>query len=223
MSDDFYLSTEWLDIRYQALKRYGGACQCCGATGTTDNPLHVDHIKPRSRFPELALDITNLQVLCMMCNRGKGAADSTDWRCAARKQFVPRYNSKWTTYKKALICCDFIRKNGLANDDKWIIANITLPFIGMIESTNECNRITQQEAVNLFIYAVFDNCQQLRAKAHPWNSYKDIRGTTKSLGTLIWACKEVGMVPPWTTAVTWENAYLRIKAELEAENEISGG
>ncbi len=43
-------------------------------------PLHVDHIKPRSKYPDLALDINNLQILCESCNLGKGAWDETDFR-----------------------------------------------------------------------------------------------------------------------------------------------
>ena len=42
--------------------------------------MHVDHIKPRLRYPELALDMNNLQVLCAICNHGKGGFDETDWR-----------------------------------------------------------------------------------------------------------------------------------------------
>jgi len=78
----FYSSDEWREVRYRALKLHGGACQCCGARGSRQSPLHVDHIKPRSKFPELALDINNLQVLCADCNLGKRAWDQTDWRVA---------------------------------------------------------------------------------------------------------------------------------------------
>jgi hypothetical protein len=45
--------------------------------------LHVDHIKSRSKHPDLALEITNLQVLCADCNIGKSNTDETDWREAA--------------------------------------------------------------------------------------------------------------------------------------------
>ena len=78
----FYESLEWQRVRYEALKRHGGRCQCCGLRWRPEAPLHVDHIKPRSRFPDLALEVSNLQVLCGPCNRGKGASDYTDWRAA---------------------------------------------------------------------------------------------------------------------------------------------
>lgn len=76
---DFYNSTSWKALRYKALKLYGRKCICCGAT-PPDAILHVDHIKPRSKYPELELDIDNLQVLCSACNIGKGNRDSVDFR-----------------------------------------------------------------------------------------------------------------------------------------------
>ena len=42
--------------------------------------MNVDHIKPRKKFPELALVEDNLQVLCGACNHGKGNWDQTNWR-----------------------------------------------------------------------------------------------------------------------------------------------
>lgn len=77
---DFYQSPEWLEVRYRVLKRFGGCCMCCGVRPGLDKNVHVDHIKPRSKYPELELDPNNLQVLCHDCNIGKGAWDETDWR-----------------------------------------------------------------------------------------------------------------------------------------------
>jgi hypothetical protein len=76
----FLGSVEWRKIRYQALKLHGAKCQCCGATRKEGAIIQVDHIKPRSRFPELELKLSNLQVLCRDCNLGKRARDETDWR-----------------------------------------------------------------------------------------------------------------------------------------------
>jgi 5-methylcytosine-specific restriction endonuclease McrA len=78
----FYESPAWRAVRYQALKRSGGCCQCCGERASKGRPLHVDHIKPRSRYPALELDPDNLQVLCVDCNLGKSNKDATDWRVA---------------------------------------------------------------------------------------------------------------------------------------------
>ena len=78
-SKEFYKSDAWRDLRYRALKLHGRQCQCCGAK-PPKVVLHVDHIKPRSRFPELELDINNLQVLCEDCNLGKSNKDCIDYR-----------------------------------------------------------------------------------------------------------------------------------------------
>lgn len=77
--DQFFRSLAWLELRYKVLKHYGARCMCCGHTGRT-RTLQVDHIKPRIKFPELALEFSNLQVLCKQCNQGKGFKDQTDWR-----------------------------------------------------------------------------------------------------------------------------------------------
>jgi hypothetical protein len=77
---DFYESREWQRLRYDILRRSRGCCELCGVRSGPHVILQVDHIKPRSKHPELALEPSNLQVLCRTCNMGKGARDSTDWR-----------------------------------------------------------------------------------------------------------------------------------------------
>lgn len=77
MGKQFYDTAQWMTLRYKALREYGLKCHCCGAT---DTELHVDHIKPRSRFPQLELEFSNLQILCRACNLGKSNTDSIDWR-----------------------------------------------------------------------------------------------------------------------------------------------
>lgn len=78
--EDFYTSQEWRRLRYRALVQHGGKCQGCGRGREHSIVIHVDHVKPISRFPHIKLEITNLQVLCEDCNLGKGAWDQTDWR-----------------------------------------------------------------------------------------------------------------------------------------------
>lgn len=79
-SNDFLQTYEWRKVRMQALKKYGARCQCCGATPADGVKMNVDHIKPRKLYPNLALSLDNLQVLCEECNHGKGNWDMTDWR-----------------------------------------------------------------------------------------------------------------------------------------------
>ncbi len=78
--DQFYQSQEWRAVRYEALKLSNGRCAACGNRPTEENPIEVDHIKPRSKYPQLALSLANLQVLCRDCNQGKSNRDATDWR-----------------------------------------------------------------------------------------------------------------------------------------------
>jgi 5-methylcytosine-specific restriction endonuclease McrA len=74
-SKDFYRCWEWNTLRYEVLRKHGCKCMHCGDPGN-----HVDHIKPRSRYPALELDPENLQVLCEACNVGKSNLYEDDWR-----------------------------------------------------------------------------------------------------------------------------------------------
>ena len=69
-------SIECNDLRNECLKRSGGKCE---AFGSKTN-LEVDHIKPRSLYPHLELDLTNLQVLCQRYNKAKNNTDMTNFR-----------------------------------------------------------------------------------------------------------------------------------------------
>lgn len=81
-SNAFYASWEWKQVRYESLQMHGRQCMCCGWTPEQGSKgyLCVDHIKPRSKFPELALDVSNTQVLCNSCNMGKSNVHQDDFR-----------------------------------------------------------------------------------------------------------------------------------------------
>jgi len=64
-------------LRLRVLMASGRRCALCGAT-SRERPLDVDHIIPRSRGGKTVL--SNLQVLCIKCNRSKGNKDTTDFR-----------------------------------------------------------------------------------------------------------------------------------------------
>ncbi len=80
----FYKSPEWRQLRYRALELMGNTCMLCGASPRTGAVIHVDHILPRSLYPEKAFDINNLQILCEDCNMGKSNKSDTDLRGATR-------------------------------------------------------------------------------------------------------------------------------------------
>ncbi len=85
-AEEFFASPDWISLRYRVLKRAKGCCECCGRGKTQGAVLQVDHIKPRSKFPALALSISNLQCLCQDCNLGKSNTDQTDWRTRMNPQ-----------------------------------------------------------------------------------------------------------------------------------------
>jgi hypothetical protein len=71
MGSEFYQTREWRELRWKVLIAGNGKCNECNRGKADGIILHVDHIKPRSKFPELELVFTNLQVLCEDCNIGK--------------------------------------------------------------------------------------------------------------------------------------------------------
>jgi hypothetical protein len=75
-TENFYNSSNWRNIRLMVFDMYGNKCLKCG----NEDFLEVDHIKPRSLYPELELDINNLQILCKSCNIKKSNKNEIDYR-----------------------------------------------------------------------------------------------------------------------------------------------
>lgn len=69
---DFYSSKEWHLLKQQCLQRWGLVCLKCAKTPADGVTIQVDHIEPRSLFPQKALKLSNLQPLCESCNKSKG-------------------------------------------------------------------------------------------------------------------------------------------------------
>ena len=76
----FYRSKEWELLRQEALIRDHYECQECKRQGRvfTDNHepdkhkrLDVDHIKEIYTHPQLALELDNLETLCIKCHNRK--------------------------------------------------------------------------------------------------------------------------------------------------------
>jgi len=77
-AEQFYASPEWNAMRMAVVALSDGLCKSCRRRLRHKGDLTVDHILPRSRFPERALDPANLQVLCRRCNSRKGACHRVD-------------------------------------------------------------------------------------------------------------------------------------------------
>lgn len=82
-SKEFCLSIEWIILRRKVLNAFGKRCMKCNKLFKAP---HVDHIKPRSKYGHLSLEITNLQVLCKKCNQDKSDNNSIDYRTENQKQ-----------------------------------------------------------------------------------------------------------------------------------------
>lgn len=76
----FYKSREWADLRYRTLVNLGAVCRCCGSSARDGAKMRVDHIESLFMAWDRRLDPTNVQILCNLCNWGKGGFDNTDWR-----------------------------------------------------------------------------------------------------------------------------------------------
>ena len=72
----FYKSGKFKDASKLIIDEFGEKCMCCNNI----NKNKVVHIKSRRKYPELELELSNLQILCEPCNVGKGNWDETDWR-----------------------------------------------------------------------------------------------------------------------------------------------
>lgn len=67
----------WRFLREKVFEIQGKKCLCCGKS---EESMHIDHIKPKSKYPHLEYMIDNLQVLCSECNKIKSYVDETDYR-----------------------------------------------------------------------------------------------------------------------------------------------
>jgi ribosomal protein L24 len=108
MKDYFYESETWSKMRYRVLKRDNFACLCCGSSRINGVTLHVDHIKPRSKYPELELDYSNLQTLCANCNIGKSNLYEDNFFTEKTKKIKVKKSQK--RHYAAVRLCNYIKK-----------------------------------------------------------------------------------------------------------------
>jgi hypothetical protein len=61
-------TTNYLNKKVKLFGEYGNLCMCCGEK----RYLTIDHIYPKSLYPEYTNNPNNLQLLCVTCNNEKG-------------------------------------------------------------------------------------------------------------------------------------------------------
>jgi len=71
-AQQFYASAEWQILRKEIVEENKNVCQSCGKTIKKKFDITVDHVLPRSKFPQLSLEKSNLRILCRSCNSSKG-------------------------------------------------------------------------------------------------------------------------------------------------------
>lgn len=95
---EFHRHWHWSRIRMEILKDKIAEglyfCSICGiGPDITDVKMHVDHIKPKSKYPELMYLKSNLQILCASCNSSKSDYDGDDWAEVVRARYQQRQRS----------------------------------------------------------------------------------------------------------------------------------
>lgn len=72
---DFYNSTAWRKVRYQAMLRDEWLCVMCLDGGIYKQAIIGDHIIPVRQDWDKRLDIDNIQALCHECHNTKTAQE----------------------------------------------------------------------------------------------------------------------------------------------------
>ena len=64
----FYQSKPWRSLRIEALERDHYECQECKRQGRVGPAQNVHHIKEVKTHPHLALDLNNVEAVCVNCH-----------------------------------------------------------------------------------------------------------------------------------------------------------
>jgi uncharacterized protein (TIGR02646 family) len=83
------------DIRSTLKEEAHHKCAYCEGRMEYVSSSHIDHIRPKSRFPELVCEWSNLTLACEVCNRNKGNYFEKD--CLLLNPYLddPETHLKW--------------------------------------------------------------------------------------------------------------------------------
>ena len=87
----FYKSAKWRKLRKSIVSRDGGHCQSCliKYNRIESRNLEIHHIKPRSKYPELRFEESNLITLCKSCNTRTGTREELDFAWTVPEAWEP--------------------------------------------------------------------------------------------------------------------------------------
>ena len=86
--ESFYQSMRWADMKKIIYSLFPVECMKCKVSNTE---LHIDHIYPVSKYPDLKWSFNNLQILCRKCNLEKSNIDFTDYRTKGQQAIIEDY------------------------------------------------------------------------------------------------------------------------------------
>lgn len=147
----FYETHAWQRLRYQALRKYGFKCMACGDAPSSGAIIEVDHIKPSSKFPELALSIDNLQVLCRRCNRGKSNQYFDDLRPRVQPGLPTRRKLKALSKERRRVragarLSEFIKKSIAKAEQRGDTADVNRLFAAYISNIKKMAEFVREPA-----------------------------------------------------------------------------
>ena len=138
-----------------------------------------------------------------------------------KRPYVQRPNDP-SVYEKAKFCCEYIRDCGQTDTNRWYSWNVMFPLIGEAIAGN----ITMDQAEELFLEAVSGGERYggpgrgINYFRRQWRSHlHSSRNGQRTLGSLITACKQIGMPIPWKDRVIRESSYEEQLAAIRKLNQ----
>lgn len=75
------IAKKWIETRNEWIRLNPGPWTCYLCSKSLDiDTLTLDHVKSRSRRPDLRFELSNLQPACLSCNVDKGSRDIDELR-----------------------------------------------------------------------------------------------------------------------------------------------
>jgi hypothetical protein len=136
---------------------------------------------------------------------------------------TPPPNPHWPPYRKATVCCEFLRDHGLADTNEFYTLNVMLPLLGAAQD----GELTLDEAEECFVTAISGGARYGTPGRGPryfqrqWRSHLNSRRENhRTLATLYFVCKENGMTLPWFGVMYKDDFESQLRDMTEVEQII---